>query len=385
MKKILIWMVATILAITGVTMLIGCASFGSSPAGSDMLRLEKSPQYDTANSRFDNPEPGVLETLDAVSSDWKGIIKFFAPGGERTPSEPMPQVVPDLTAFNQGFGSAQLIWFGHSSLLLRMSEKNILIDPVFSNRASPVPFTVNRYQDAAVNLNQLPVIDYIVISHDHYDHLDMKTVKFFRDKQTEFIVPIGVGSYLRGWGIPADRITELDWWQSVERGDMEFACTPARHFSGRRLGQKNPTLWASWVIGDLDQTIYYSGDSGYGSHFKEIGEKYGPFDLALLETGQYNERWRTLHMMPEEAAQAYFDLKATAYIPVHWAMFELSLHTWYQPAMEISALAKRNGINLVTPKLGEIVTIDETATGSPWWQPWVDPSRPREWYVQKAN
>ncbi|MGL1863169.1 MAG: MBL fold metallo-hydrolase [Pseudodesulfovibrio sp.] len=384
MKK-LFWVVLSTLALIGAIMLTSFASFGSPPTNEDLSQLEKSPQYDIANKRFDNSEPGVLETLEAVSKDWKGILKFFSPGGERSPSEPMPQGVPDMTAFNQSNGNAQLIWFGHSSLLMRMAEKNILIDPMFSKNASPIPFTVARYQAPVLDLTQLPEIDYIVISHDHYDHLDMKTVQYFSDKQTQFIVPIGIGSYLRGWGIPADRITELDWWQTAQRKNIEFVCTPARHFSGRSFAKKNPTLWASWVIKDTKQTIYYSGDSGYAGHFKEIGEKYGPFDLAILENGQYNNRWRAVHLMPEEAAQAYFDLKAEMLIPIHWAMFELSMHTWYQPGMEIAAQAKELGINLVTPKIGETVLIDGTPQGSPWWQQWVDPKRPAEWYAEKIN
>lgn len=363
----------------------GCATLGTAPAGEELSRIQQSPQWDQVNSRFDNPTPDVLQALDSFEMKWSDIFERLFLKGERVPDEAMPQVRPDLAAFNKWFGEAQAIWFGHSSLLIRMAEKNILIDPVFSDRASPVPFVVGRFQDAAVTLSELPDIDYIVISHDHYDHLDMKTVQFFRDRRAEFIVPLGVGSHLRSWGIPDNRITELDWWENTVRGDLDFVATPAQHFSGRGLNDRNKTLWASWVIQDTDQTIYFSGDSGYGPHFKEVGEKYGPFDAAFLETGQYNMRWQAVHMLPEEAARAYFDLGAKMFVPIHWAMFELSTHTWYQPAVEISSHSRDHGINLVTPKLGEVFTINDAPQGLPWWEPWVDPRRPLEWYVEQVS
>lgn len=374
-----------LIVIAGGVMLFGLDELGTAPAGEDLQRLQQSPQFDAEHGRFDNPLPGVLETLNNVSSDWASMFKWFFVKEERTPSEAMPQVHPNMETFTNGDGRARCIWFGHSSLLLRMSGKNILIDPVFSGNASPIPFTVKRFQQPVLTLEQLPVIDYIVISHDHYDHLDLATVRFFRNRQAQFIVPLGVGSHLRGWGIPADRIRELDWWESERRGELEFIATPARHFSGRSFGARNNTLWASWIIRNGAQNIFFSGDSGYGPHFREIGEKYGPFDAALIETGQYNTRWQAVHLMPDEAAQAYFDLKARMFLPIHWGMFELSMHTWYQPAMEIRALAQAQGITLATPKLGEIVTLDGTPQGSAWWEPWVDPSRPSEWYARKVN
>lgn len=366
-------------------MLFGCATLGTIPAGSDLTRIEKSPQWDQVNQRFDNPTPVVLQNLEEFEVKWGDILNRLFVKGERVPDDPMPQSNPDLAAFGASFGEARAVWFGHSTLLLRMSERNILIDPVFSGRASPVPLTVGRFQDPAAGLVDLPEIDFIVISHDHYDHLDMETVKFFRDKRAEFLVPLGVGAHLRGWGIDASRITELDWWESVERRDIEFVATPSQHFSGRGLSDRNKTLWSSWVFRDMEQTLYYSGDSGYGPHFREIGEKYGPFDAAFMETGQYNRRWQAVHMLPDEAVRAHFELGADMFIPVHWAMFELSMHTWYQPALEISREAGRAGINLVTPKIGQEIVLDGSRQGTPWWQPWVDPSRPLEWYAQKVN
>lgn len=364
--------------------MLSCSTFGTIPTGEDTLRMEASPQYDALNERFVNPDPEALRQVEEFKADWGEILKWLFVKGERTPDDPLPQTVPDLAAFSASTGGAEIIWFGHSSFLLRMDGKNILVDPVFSGRASPIPFSVQRFQDPVITLEDLPEIDYIVISHDHYDHLDMDSVKFFRDKQAQFLVPLGVGSHLRGWGIDAGRITELDWWQSVQREGIEFIAAPAQHFSGRGLFEKNKTLWASWIIRDERQSIFYSGDSGYNTHFKAIGDAYGPFDAALIETGQYNNKWRGVHMMPEEAAQAYFDLRAEMYIPVHWSMFELSMHTWYQPAMEIAAVAGTRGVNLVTPRLGEVVAIDTPPETTAWWQPWIDPSRPPEWYAEKV-
>ena len=365
-------------------MLSGCSTFGSTPEGNDLLQLEQSPHYDAFKKQFYNPAPIDHEAISKQAVGFATIMKFLFVKGERTPEDRLPQVMPDITSFTNSFDSAQAIWFGHSTLLLRISEKNILLDPVFGNRASPVPMTVGRFQKPVLPLTELPEIDYIVISHDHYDHLDMETVKYFRDRQAQFIVPLGVGSHLRGWGIEASRITELDWWQKTRRDELEFVCTPAHHFSGRGVNDRNTTLWASWVIQSVEETIYFSGDSGYAPHFKEIGDKYGPFDLAFIETGQYNNRWRPVHMLPEEAAQAYFDLKAMQYVPIHWGMFNLAMHTWYQPAMEITAQAKKRNINLTIPKLGQVIALDDMPQTVPWWQPWVDPTRTQEWYAQKV-
>ena len=354
-----------------VALMNGCAAFGVNPKGSDLQRVKASPQYDSELESFDNPKQAVLETEEKEPMNFGDIWKWLVVKGERTPEEPMPQVAPDMEAFAEATGGLKAIWFGHSSILLRMAERNILIDPVFSSRASPVPMTVGRFQKPVVSIEDLPEIDLIVISHDHYDHLDMDTVKAFRDGKTEFIVPLGVGSHLKRWGVEASRITELDWWQSTQRGELEFVAAPARHFSGRGIWDKNKTLWASWVIRSRDESVFFSGDSGYGPHFKQIGDAYGPFDVAFIENGQYNVKWREVHMLPEESAQAYFDLRADVFIPVHWAMFELSMHTWYQPGLEIFAQAQQRDINLVTPMLGEVVDMDKPLPRSEWWKPWV--------------
>ena len=262
----------------------------------------------------------------------------------------------------------RFIWFGHSSFLLNMEGKIILVDPVLSDSAAPVSFLVQRFQAPVLKLEELPEIDYIIISHDHYDHLDMETVKFFADKKAEFITPLGVGEHIKSWGIEKSRVSEMDWWQETQRDQIKIIATPAQHFSGRGLVKQNHTLWASWVIQSSKHNVYFSGDTGYDIHFKDIGEKYGPFDIAFIENGQYNPQWEEVHMLPEQAAQAYFDLKAKKFFPIHWGMFELSLHSWYEPIVKISELGEKRDIDIVAPRIGEMISVNDELETANWWQ-----------------
>lgn len=306
--------------------------------------------------------PGNLGFFGTLSV----MKRVFLDRSERTPRARLPEIRPDLKSFLAPSEFMKFIWFGHSTLLLNVNSRIILIDPVFHN-AAPVSFLVQRFQPPVVRLKELPHIDTIVISHDHYDHLDEKTVNFFSEKSTRFLVPKGVGAHLRDWGIADSRITELGWNESVLDHEITFRAVPAQHFSGRGLFDRNETLWASWIIESQGEKIYYSGDSGYGPHYKEIGDKYGPFDYAFMENGQYNERWPDVHMQPEESLQALIDLKAEIYIPVHWGMFDLALHHWSEPIVRTYKIAKDWDIPILTPRLGEIVD----ATNRPdtaWWE-----------------
>ena len=225
-----------------------------------------------------------------------------------------------------------------------------------------------RYQPPALSLKELPPIDAIVISHDHYDHLDKKTVLFFKRTGTEFIVPSGLGELLSRWGIPAERVFELGWNESIERRGISYTATPARHFSGRGFSDRDSRLWASWVLRGSSQSIFFSGDSGYGKHFAEIGRRYGPFDLAFIENGQYDERWPDVHMMPDETVQASIDLGAAVFVPVHWGMFTESLHVWSDPIRLSSAIASSRGLPLLAPRLGAITYARPAALPDPWWE-----------------
>lgn len=361
----------TVLLSIGGFMLSSCSSFGQRPKSFNRSSIEASPNFDKNKGIFLNRRPNVISEMkkDTFSFD---LIRDWLVGVENSvPDKKLPEVVPNIEDFQKDSEVPKIIWFGHSSFLINFSGKMILIDPVFSNSAAPVSFMVKRFQKAVLKLTQLPKIDYIVISHDHYDHLDMETVKFFVDKEAEFITPLGVGSHLKKWGIGESRITELDWWEKVKRSGIDFVATPSQHFSGRTGFHDNETLWASWVIKNDEHNIYFSGDSGYDVHFKEIGEKYGPFDIAFIENGQYNERWEAVHLLPEQAAQAYFDLKAKKFVPIHWGMFELALHTWFDPIVRIDKLAMSKGINLVTPRIGEVINLNEKIDTQKWWQPYL--------------
>ena len=311
--------------------------------------------------------PNKMSFWDTV----KIVKKVFFDKASRAPKRKLPEVKPDIVSFLIPGDTVKFIWFGHSTLLLNLDGQTILIDPVFSNTASPFDFMVKRFQAPVLKLEELPHIDTIVISHDHYDHLDKQTIKYFIDKTTDFITPVGVGSHLRDWGVPSSRISELNWGDTVSRNGINFIAAPAQHFSGRGLFDRNETLWASWIVQGKHDKIFYSGDSGYSDHFKEIGHRYGPFDFAFMENGQYNERWPDVHMQPEETLQAMLDLNAHTLIPVHWGMFDLSLHHWTEPIVRTYKIAKAWDLPIITPRFGEVVDTGSSQTYSPWWEPFV--------------
>jgi L-ascorbate metabolism protein UlaG (beta-lactamase superfamily) len=266
---------------------------------------------------------------------------------------------------------------GHSTILLRIDHEFILIDPVFSDRASPVQwFGPKRFHQPPISIADLPNIKAVIISHDHYDHLDKDAIKILDQKVEYFITPLKVGQHLRDWGIDDAKITELDWWQTTEIDTLKFTATPAQHFSGRGLFDKDETLWASWVIEGWESKVYFSGDSGYFGGFKEIGSRLGPFDLTLIETGAYNELWPDIHMFPEQSLQVHLDLQGDAMMPIHNGTFDLSLHNWYEPFERITELAADNYVTLLTPKFGEAVNIQtpkqlqktQEKTAVNWWQ-----------------
>lgn len=344
-----------------------CSSLGSSPDKVEQEDFKSSPQFDPLTRKFQNRLPKVHQDMKKNFNFWS-MLKHWINGSEqREPSSKLPQEKPNLEDFLKPSEHIKTIWLGHSTILLNLGGKVILIDPVFSSSASPVSFLVKRFQAPALAMEELPAIDFVLISHDHYDHLDRDSIVFLGKTQATFITPLGVGSHLKGWGIDEKRIVEKDWWQSAPFDGIRFTATPAQHFSGRKGLDENCTLWASWVITSGEHNVYFSGDSGYDTHFKEIGARLGPFDVAFIESGQYNETWEAVHMLPEQAIQAFQDLKAKQYFPIHWGMFTLSFHSWYEPIERISALAKKKKIHLVSPKLGEIVDHGQDQQHSEWW------------------
>lgn len=348
---------------------MGCSKFGTRPNKQAKQKFESSSQFNKEIGAFENRKQEIIKEMKARNMSWGTIKEWFSSGNDRVPNVKLPEITPDLNEFLKASDELKVIWFGHSSFLLNMDGIIILVDPVFGKSAAPFNFMVKRFQAPVLELEELPKIDFILISHDHYDHLDMPTVQHFQKLETKFITPLGVGSHLTGWGIERSRIIEKDWWESAVFENVEFTATPAQHFSGRNGIYDNETLWASWVIKSPNHKVYFSGDSGYDSHFKEIGDKLGPFDVAFIENGQYDKRWREVHMLPEEAVVAFKELRAKKYFPVHWGMFELSFHPWYDPIETIHSLSRENDIELVAPKIGELVDLKKTYELNPWWSP----------------
>ncbi|MCH2055707.1 MAG: MBL fold metallo-hydrolase [Thalassotalea sp.] len=257
---------------------------------------------------------------------------------------------------------------GHSSIMLKLEGQIVMIDPVFSDRASPVQWAgPKRFHQPPIAIKDIQEIDVVIISHDHYDHLDKGTIKAIKDKVGTFLVPLNVGKHLVDWGVAAEKVVELDWWQSKQVGGVEFTATPTQHFSGRGLLDRDETLWASWVINSPESKIFFSGDSGYFGGFKEIGEKFGPFDLTFIETGAYNRLWSEIHMVPEESVQAHLDLQGKVMVPIHNSTFDLAMHDWFEPLDRVSELSRQQQVTLSTPIVGEFIDVLNAPAENTWW------------------
>ena len=261
-----------------------------------------------------------------------------------------------------------IVRLGHSSHLLKLHGKFWLIDPVFGERASPVGFAgPKRFHAPPLTLQQLPAIEGLILSHDHYDHLDVPTIEYLAQRVQRYFVPLGVKARLVAMGVPAERVQEFDWWQGAMHDGVQLTATPAQQFSGRSLTDRNSTLWASWVIESGEQRIFYSGDSGYFGGFKQIGERFGGFDLALMENGAYDAYWPAVHMTPEESVQAFQDLRGKVLFSVHNSTFDLAFHTWQDPLNRLADLAAAKDIALATPEIGEVMTVGQARSNRRWW------------------
>lgn len=314
---------------------------------------------------------GGIKMTMTFSNFTKMLQLYFSPQPHSIPKNNIGVKKIDSLNIANYKDKTRLIWFGHSTFLLQMNNKNILIDPMFGDVPAPHPMLGNtRFsKELPIEIEKLPKIDAVILSHDHYDHLDYGSIQKLKGKVSKFYTPLGVGAHLVEWGIPKDNITELDWWQENTLGDLKLVCTPAQHFSGRGLNDGAATLWSSWIIQSDTENIFFSGDSGYGSHFKEIGEKYGPFNLGLMECGQYNDLWSEIHMMPEETAQAGVDVKAEAIMPIHWGAFKLAMHSWTDPVERVIKKGKSLNISVIVPKIGETISLEENQIySSDWWK-----------------
>ncbi|MDF0731251.1 MBL fold metallo-hydrolase [Pseudomonas entomophila] len=320
------------------------------------------------DGRFHNqatlPRDGVLKKLRI------GLKYLFL----RKPPETRPATPPSVQAMTRQQvldAPDHSLWrLGHSTVLLKLRGRFFITDPVFAERASPVQWAgPQRFHAPPLALSELPPLAAVILSHDHFDHLDEQSVRSLAPSTDYFLAPVGVGDRLVAWGIPADKVRQLDWWQETEVDGVRFVATPAQHFSGRGLFDSNSTLWASWVVMDDDLRLFFSGDTGYFDGFRQIGERFGPFDLTLMETGAYNVAWPNVHMQPEQSLQAHLDLRGRWMLPIHNGTFDLSIHGWQEPFERIVALAAAAQVSLSTPQMGERVSLDSPHAGQNWWQP----------------
>lgn len=327
----------------------------------DLELLKRSPQF--RDGRFRNLAPPVAPTM----SEGRGLLREMLFGGQqRRPTGLIPLVPPRLDNPTDGL---HITWYGHSSSLVEIEGTRVLIDPVWSLRASPSQLVGPRRMHAPPHrLEELPHLDAIVVSHDHYDHLDTASVRtLLRTQSAPFVVPLGVGAHLRRWRVPPERIVELDWHEGVDLAGVRITATPAQHFSGRAFTRNN-TLWASWVIAAPERRVFYTGDSGYFPGFAEIGAKYGPFDATLVQVGAYHPAWPDIHMTPEEGVATHLDVRGKLLIPVHWATFQLALHGWNEPAERTWREAKAHDVALAVPRPGERIDVADPPQFDPWWQ-----------------
>ncbi|MEB0041467.1 MULTISPECIES: MBL fold metallo-hydrolase [unclassified Pseudomonas] len=315
--------------------------------------------------RYRNHAPthrlGFLKTLRVFWMAFFGKPAHTRPAGD-IPVQPLSRqqllAAPNNSVFR----------LGHSTILLKLRDQFWLTDPVFAERASPVQWAgPQRFHQPPISLEELPPIKAVILSHNHYDHLDHMAIKALIHKTEHFLAPTGVGDTLIEWGVPAEKVRQLDWWQSTEIGGLTFVATPSQHFSGRTLLDGNKTLWASWVMIDNGQKIFFSGDSGYFKGFKQIGDRFGPFDLTLMETGAYNVDWPDVHMQPEHTLQAHIDLRGRWLLPIHNGTFDLAMHAWHEPFDRILALAWEKNIAISTPQMGQPFYLDYPTRGHAWW------------------
>lgn len=364
-------MVLSIIAsIAGVIVLVAIIfinfspEFGAKSKGEYKVKLENSENF--RDGKFQN----ISETVVMGKMDWSTVPGYFT-NGDKVPdwSIPVDKISKDYFE-NFPDSLTRLTWFGHSALLLEIDGKKIFLDPMLGSVPAPHPMLGSkRFNDTLpIAIENIPDLDAVLISHDHYDHLDYGSIKKLNGKVGHFYVPLGVGAHLRSWGVSSEKITEMDWWEQIDFHGITLASTPARHFSGRGPLDKASTLWCSWVIKGKHKNIFFGGDSGYDPSFSEIGKKYGPFDFAMLECGQYDKQWPEIHMQPEETVQASIDLKSKLLMPIHWGAFKLGLHSWTEPAIRVTKKAAELNVKLATPRIGQPIVLGEVIPSSNWWE-----------------
>jgi L-ascorbate metabolism protein UlaG (beta-lactamase superfamily) len=363
--KIVLWFVILLLMVIGGVALYVNEQIGKLDSPEyRKAEYSKLAYYSSEADQFISPEELPYFSEQTTGGD-SGFARFFKTS-PYAPKQPMPKHTISKNDFSETPARFSARWFGHSTLMIELDGKRILMDPVFKN-GGPFPGILRRYDVSPLKREELPRIDIVIITHDHYDHLETATMKFLADRDIEFVVPLGLGARLKGWGVAGDNITELGWDQDITFGYLKITACTAIHYSGRSNRDRNKTLWASWVIKGADKNLFVSGDTGYGSHLKEIGEKYGPFDMAFVEIDGWNKGWPLTHLFPDEVIALCKDIDTRLLFPIHWGTFDLALHPWNESVQMVADMAAKNGIEMVTPLMGEEVIPGVSATEN-WWQ-----------------
>lgn len=361
-KMITMFLLSTLAVLLIVFIVILSIQMGRKPKGE---RLDKITQNNNYND-------GIFQNTEETNMDsppMEGIKEMMKKKPNQTPSSVVHTNIIDKTRFEKAAINETIVcWLGHSSFIIKTGGVTVLVDPVFSQRASMFQFIGPHKFNYSVDyqIEDLPKIDVVLISHDHYDHLDYRAIKELNKTVDHFYMPLGVGSHFDHWNINSEKIKEVNWWDSVDLNGVTFTATPGRHFTGRFVNDRFKTLWCGWGIKSETSNVYYSGDSGYFEGFKQIGEKLGPFDFALMECGQYSKYWPNIHMFPEESAQAAIDAKVKIAMPIHWGKFKLSIHTWTDSPERFLEKSEELNLPVSTPEIGQVFSIDELQTQR-WW------------------
>jgi L-ascorbate metabolism protein UlaG (beta-lactamase superfamily) len=368
LRRVLVAAACLVIAAGGFLVMDAWTATGKRATGARLATMKASPNW--RDGKFVNSLPNVEPKI------FKALRKWMSKPDHTVPDTPLPVVERGASDFDIGPESGlRITWLGHSTFLAEIDGHRLLIDPVWSERPSPFSWMgPRRFHEPPLPLDQLPAIDAVVISHDHFDHLDYRTVKALGGRVPLYIAPLGVGAHLEYWGVPAERVIERDWWGEVTVGDLTLTATPARHFSGRSplMTDRDATLWCGWVIAGRAHRIYYSGDSGMFPGFATIGERLGPFDAVLMEIGAYNQMWRDVHMGPEQAIDARVAVGSGLFIPVHWGTFDLALHAWTEPVERLLVAAEKAGVQVAIPQPGQSIEPSNPPQVVHWWPeiPW---------------